>query len=297
MEGKGYFAMKNKVGIYYAYWTHDWDADFVPFVPKVKQLGFDILEVNSGTVTRMSQAERDRLKNAAADEGIELTFCIGMTAPYDPSSEDAETRRRGVEFLKHQAEMLAYMGAKTVGGILYASWPGAMPEGETDRRPYLDRSVESMKEVMKTVEDCGVYFNMEVVNRFEQFMLNTAAEAVAYVERVGSEHCKIMLDTFHMNIEEDSFRDAILTAGDRLGHVHVGEQNRRAPGRGRIPWDELAGALEEIGYTGSVVMEPFLMPGGEVGRDIRVYRDLRDGVNLDEEARRACAFVNEKLNG
>ena len=57
----------NKIGIYYAFWTHDWDADFVPYVAKVKKLGFDILEVNSGTVTRMSGVERDRLKLYAAD--------------------------------------------------------------------------------------------------------------------------------------------------------------------------------------------------------------------------------------
>ena len=72
----------NKVGIYYAYWTHDWDADFVPYVEKVAQLGFDILEVNSGTVTNMSNAERDRLKTAAQEANIELTYCIGLPAQY-----------------------------------------------------------------------------------------------------------------------------------------------------------------------------------------------------------------------
>jgi D-psicose/D-tagatose/L-ribulose 3-epimerase len=286
----------NKIGIYYAYWTHDWDADFVPYVAKVRKLGFDILEVNSGTVTNMDNSERDRLKKAAADEGIELTCCIGLPAPYDIASEDSGVRANGVEFLKRQAEMLAYMGSKELGGIIYSSWPGAMPEGETDRRPHADRSVESMKDVMKTVEDCGVLFNVEVVNRFEQYMMNTAAEAVAYVDRVGSDNLKILLDTFHMNIEEDSIHEAVTTAGSKLGHVHIGEQNRRAPGRGRIPWDELAAALKETGYTGPVVMEPFLMPGGEVGRDIKVYRDLRDGLDLDEEAARACRFIREKLN-
>lgn len=286
----------NKVGIYYAYWEHNWDADFVPYVDKVKNLGFDILEVNSGTVTNMDNPGRDRLKGAAADAGIELTFCIGLPAPYDIASEDAATRERGIDFLKQQAEMLAYMGARELGGIIYSSWPGSLPEGETDRRPYADRSVASMKEVMKTVEDCGVLFNVEVVNRFEQYMMNTAAEAVEYVERVGSGHCKILLDTFHMNIEEDSIHDAVVLAGDKLGHVHIGEQNRRAPGRGRIPWDELGAALKQIGYAGSVVMEPFLMPGGEVGRDIRVYRDLSTDVDLDEEARRACSFIKGILN-
>jgi len=284
----------SKIGIYYAYWTHDWDADFVPFTQKVADLGFDILEVNSGTVTNMANAERDRLRAAAEAAGVELTYCIGLGPEYDLASEDDTVRRAGIEFLKRQAEMIQHMGGTTLGGIIYSSWPGKLPMG-ADKRPYVDRSVESMREAVKTAEDCGAVFNVEVVNRFEQYIMNDCAEAVAYCERVDSPNCKILLDTFHMNIEEDSFRDAVLRAGDRLGHFHLGETNRKAPGRGRIPWDEIGGALREIGYGGAITMEPFVMPGGEVGRDISVYRDLREGLNLDEEARRACAFVREKL--
>lgn len=285
----------NKVGIYYAFWTHAWDADFIPYVAKVKKLGFDILEVNSGTVTNMSKAERDRLKGAAEAEGVELTYCIGLPAQFDLASPDASVRKCGMDFLRRQAEMMKYMNGKQLGGIIYSSWPGKMPFGETDRRPYLERSVASMREVIKHAEDAGAYFNVEVVNRFEQYLMNTAAEAVDYVKQVGSQHCRLMLDSFHMNIEEDSFADAITTAGQYLGHIHLGETNRRPPGRGRIPWDEFFGALKGIGYTGACVMEPFLMPGGEVGRDISVFRDLKGNLDLDEEARRACAFVKAKL--
>jgi D-psicose/D-tagatose/L-ribulose 3-epimerase len=243
----------------------------------------------------MSDAERDRLKSAADKAGIELTYCIGLTAEYDVASADEAVRRNGIAFLKRQAEMLKYMGGRELGGIIYGAWPGQLPDGESDKRPYVDRSVESMKEVMKVAEDCGAVLNVEVVNRFEQFLLNTSEEAAQYVERVGSDHCKIMLDTFHMNIEEDSMRDAIVRAGGQLGHFHIGETNRRAPGRGRMPWDEVAGALREIDYGGSLVMEPFLMPGGEVGRDIRVYRDLSVGVDMDQEAKRALEFMRAKL--
>jgi D-psicose/D-tagatose/L-ribulose 3-epimerase len=284
----------NKIGIYYAYWAHNWDADFVPFVAKVKRLGFDILEVNSGTVTRMSNRERDRLKGAADRAGIELTYCIGLTAQYDIASPNAAVRREGIKFLRQSAEMLRYMGGKQLGGIIYSSWPGKLPTGK-DKRTYLDRSVRSMREVMKTVDECGVYFNVEVVNRFEQFLLNTAAEGVDYVQRVGSPNCRVLLDTFHLNIEEDSVFDAITATGGKLGHFHIGETNRRAPGRGRMPWDDIFGALKRIRYQGAITMEPFLMPGGEVGRDISVYRDLRDGLNLDREAARALRFVRRHL--
>ncbi len=285
----------NKIGIYYAYWERNWDADFVPYVKKVANLGFDILEVNSGTVAKMSDHQRDRLKDEAKRYNTELTFCIGLTANYDIASEDAEIRQNGINFLKQQAEMLKYMEAKELGGIVYSSWPGTLPPGVTDKRPYWDRSVAAMREVMKKAEDCNVLFNVEVVNRFEQYLLNTCNEAVSYVEQVGSDHCKILLDSFHMNIEEDNIYDAVITAGDNLGHVHIGETNRKAPGVGRFPWDEMMKGLKDINYTGSIVMEPFLIPGGEVGRDIKIFRDLSIGVDMDKDAKRALNFIREKL--
>jgi len=283
------------IGIYYAYWTDNWDADFVPFVHKVKKLGFDILEVNAGTVTRMSNAGRNRLKAAARDAGIELTYCIGLPAEYDIASEDAAVRRNGIGFLQEMARMLEYMENRQLGGIIYSSWPGKLPIGVA-KAPAVERSIESMREVMKVAGACGAQFNVEVVNRFEQYIMNTAAEAVDYVNKVGSPNCKVLLDSFHLNIEEDNIRDAILTAGPHLGHFHIGETNRRAPGRGRMPWSEIFGALREINYQGAVSMEPFLMSGGEVGRDISVYRDLREGLDLDEEAVRALEFVRSHLS-
>jgi D-psicose/D-tagatose/L-ribulose 3-epimerase len=252
--------------------------------------------VNSGTVARLSATEQKRLRHAAEEHGVELTACIGLAKTYDPASEDSATRRRGVRFLQQQARALAATGIREVGGIVYGYWPGSLPKGVMDKRPFWARSVKSMREVMRTAEDTGVTFHMEVVNRFEQYMMNTAAEAVQYVREVGSPNCRVLLDTFHMNIEEDSFAGAIKTAGRHLGHVHLGETNRRAPGRGKIPWDEVFNALETVKFTGSIVMEPFLMPGGEVGRDIKVFRDLRDGLDLDREAARACRFVKGKLS-
>jgi D-psicose/D-tagatose/L-ribulose 3-epimerase len=285
----------NKIGIYYAYWERNWDADFVPYVKKIADLGFDILELNSGTVMKMSDNQKDRLKNEAKSYNIELTFCIGLSAEYDIASDNPFIRKNGIEFLKKQAEMLKYMEAKELGGIIYSSWPGSLPTGEVDKKPYWERSVAAMKEVIKIVEDCNVLFNIEVVNRFEQYLINTCDEAVDYLNQVGSDHCKILLDSFHMNIEEDNIYNAIIKAGDKLGHVHIGETNRKAPGVGHFPWDELMKGLKDINYRGSIVMEPFLIPGGEVGRDVKIFRDLSIGIDIDKEAKRALNFIREKL--
>jgi D-psicose/D-tagatose/L-ribulose 3-epimerase len=152
-----------------------------------------------------------------------------------------------------------------------------------------------MREAIKAAENNNVTFNMEVVNRFEQFIMNTCQEAIDYVNAVDSTHAKVMLDTFHINIEEDFFKETIIRANDLLGHFHIGENNRMPPGYGHIPWTEVADALRKIKYQGYIVMEPFLMPGGEIGRDIKVFRDLARGLDIDEEARKALSFTRELL--
>jgi D-psicose/D-tagatose/L-ribulose 3-epimerase len=285
----------NKIGIYYAYWTHDWNADFHPFIDKVAGLGFDVLEVNAGTIVEFTPEERRNLKAHADDKNVALSYCIGLPKQYDPASEDEQVRKNGVAYLSKIARAIGEMGGGNLGGILYSYWPVSVPEGMTDKRPYLERSVASMKEAAKVAEDNQVYLNMEVVNRFEQFLINTCEEAVAYVEAVGSPNVKVMLDTFHMNIEEDFAGEAILTAGDKLGHFHIGENNRKPPGYGHIPWTEIGAALRKINYQGHVVMEPFLMPGGEVGRDIKVFRDMSTGLDLDAEAKKALMFMRGVL--
>lgn len=285
----------NKIGIYYAYWTHEWDADFHPFIDKVAALGFDLLEVNGGTIARMAPQQRQRLKDHAEAAQIGLSYCIGLPQEYDIAAEERSVRQKGIAYLQQMAQAIGEMGGGMLSGIIYGAWPATLPPGAADRRPYLERSIASMQEAIKAAEDNNVIFNMEVVNRFEQFMLNTSAEGIAYVQAVGSPNAKILLDTFHMNIEEDFIGDAIVQAGDKLGHFHVGENNRMPPGFGHLPWTEIGAALRKINYQGHVVMEPFLMPGGQVGRDIKVFRDLSASLDLDQEAHKAVLFMRGVL--
>ena len=136
---------------------------------------------------------------------------------------------------------------------------------------------------------------MEVLNRHEGYLINTCKEAVAYCKAVDRKNVKIHLDTYHMLLEEDSLPDAIRQAGARLGHFHVGENNRKLPGQGHIiNWNELGAALREIHYHGNVVMEPFVIHGGQVGQDIRIWRDLLDDVSeerLDRDAAESVRFL------
>ena len=91
----------NPIGIHFGYWTQYWDVDQLPFVEKARKTGFDVLEVRAQKIARMSKAELDALKGAAADAGLELTYSIGMTEDMDLVSEDASVRKNGVTLLQN----------------------------------------------------------------------------------------------------------------------------------------------------------------------------------------------------
>lgn len=285
----------NKVGIYFAYWTRDWAADYKYYINKVAQLGFDILEVCTANLIDLSKIQKREIKATADAVGISLTYCLGTAPEYDMSSLDPSVRMAGVEYAKRTLETIYELGGRTYGGINYACWPVKnLPKDLAEKQRYWNNSVTSLRQVMPTACNYGIDYCFEIVNRFEQFILNTAAEGVRFCQEVGSPKAKLLLDTFHMNIEEDSFSDAIITTGNFLGHLHIGEPNRKTPGTGRMPWYEMAHALKKIEYEGHVVMEPFIVPGGQVGEDIRIWRDLSnaaDEASMDEKARKACSFI------
>lgn len=285
--------MRN-VGIYYAFWCNDWDVDFFPFIKKVKNLGYTQLEINGGTIVNMSPEERLKLKNEADKQKIALSYGIGLTANYDVSSLDEKIRLNGVSFMSDMIRAIGSMGGGTLGGSVYTTWPKQLPKGEK-RIDYLNQSLKSMKVLSKIAEEENVTLLCEVLNRFEQFLLNTCEQGLEFVKQVDSPACKILLDTFHMNIEEDSIVQAIKDCGPYLGGLHLGENNRRPVGLGLMPWKEIKKALDEINYKGALVQEPFVMSGGQVGQDIAVWRDIIKNPDLDKLANDSAKFVRDNL--
>ncbi|MBE6583892.1 MAG: sugar phosphate isomerase/epimerase [Ruminococcaceae bacterium] len=288
----------NKLGIFMNFWEKNWDADHKKYIRKAAEIGFDVLEFQAQPLLEMSDDHIRSLRREADACGIELTYSLGLDRNYDVSSLDETVRTGGVKYLQNIIRKMEVGGGTLLSGVSYAGW--GVPEGTFDsKKPYWDQSVKSMKEIIKVAEECGVTYCVEAVNRFETALINTAKEALAYIEEIDSKNIGVLLDTYHMNIEEDNIGDAIrLVGADRLKSFHTGENNRRAPGRGHLDWDEIFGALADIGYKGRIVSEPFIMQGGEVGRDIHVYRDLIENPceeTIDAEARYLLNFEREML--
>jgi D-psicose/D-tagatose/L-ribulose 3-epimerase len=282
-----------KYGIYYAYWENEWGGDFIPYIEKAAHLGFDILEVACGDFDRQPDCYFYKLREKADECGVTLTGAYGPRPQHNIGSPAQGVADRAFVFYKNIFRKMQIAGIRSIGGALYSYWPVDF-NCDMDKAADFERSAERMKTLADLAGERDITLNMEALNRFEGYLVNTAAEAAAYVRAVGRPNVKIMLDTFHMNIEEDSFADAIRTAGKSLGHLHIGEANRKPPREGRMPWREIAGALREAGYDGAVVMEPFTRMGGQVGRDIKIWRDMAGqvaGGDMDEGAAQSLRFV------
>ena len=287
----------NKLGIFMNFWEKNWDADHSKYIKKVADIGYDVLEFQAQPLLEMSDEKLKSLKALADEVGIELTYSLGLDPAYDVSSTDEKVRLGGVDYLKRIVEQIGKMDGKLLSGVSYAGW-GTPDCILNDKKVYWENSLKSMREIIKTAEDCGVTYCVEAVNRFETCLINTAEEALKYVAEVDSPNIGVLLDTYHMNIEENSIGDAIRLVGDKLTSFHTGENNRTAPGKGHLDWDEIFKALADIKYKNRIVCEPFVMMGGEVGRDIHVFRDLIDNpseARIDEEAKYILEFEKAML--
>jgi len=207
------------------------------------------------------------------------------------SDVDPAIRRAAIERTRAHVPVAGRLNALIIIGLLR----GVVRQG-VDAEQAHGWMVAALRECCDAAGRLGVRLALEPLNRYETTLINTAAEGLALIEEVGAPNLGLLLDTFHMNIEEDSFAGAIRQAGSRLGHFHIGETNRKPPGQGRMPWPEIATALKEIDYRGPIVMEPFVKMGGQVGQDIRVWRDLSEGAaesELDEAIRQSVAFCRK----
>ena len=288
-----------KYGIYFAYWEKEWNADQKSYISKVKKLGFDILEISCAMLKNISREELVEMRDMARAEGVTLTAGYGPGPSENLASSDEAVVKNAVAFYTDILKKLEILDIHTLGGGIYSYWPVDYTK-PIDKEGDWKRSVKNVRTVGKIAQECGVDYCLEVLNRFEGYLLNTCAECRRFVEEVDVPAVKIMLDTFHMNIEEDSMTEAILLAGDRLGHFHVGENNRRLPGKGNLPWYQIGSALRAIGYDKNVVMEPFVKSGGKVGSDIKIWRDLSMGAateQLDRDAAASVAFLRNVFSG
>jgi D-psicose/D-tagatose/L-ribulose 3-epimerase len=273
-------------GIHPFVWTDAWSYQSVPLIERAYRLGFDLLDIPVRTLNEQDVvATRSNLETL----GMRAVAVAGVGAPYDLSADDHSVRQRTLEYLKMLVRNANGIGAEVLAGVYYGSIGKLVGRGPIDRE--LDRIAASLKELAIFAEDHRVKLALEPVSRYETYLLNTVEQGLAMVDRIGEANVGLLLDTYHMNIEEKDFYRAIVTAGDRLFHLHASENDRGIPGTGLVRWGCVFRALRDIDYEGGLSIESFVTTVPEIAASTCVWRTLApDGDTL---AREGLAFLRK----
>ena len=228
---------------------------FSPFNPgewrkalgEVAQAGYSAVEL---AITDPMRLDPEEVAEALRGAGLRLSsLTTGQAAGKEGlslSSPDDEVRARAIRRIQDHMRLARPYGAVVIVGLLRGA------DGS------LELLVESLRECARF--DPSVRLALEPLNRYESRLINTVGEALDVVEQLGEENLGVLFDTFHANIEEQSLREAISLAEDRLFHVHLADSNRWVPGYGHFPFQEVMEALAAIDYTGAMVIESFPKP-------------------------------------
>jgi D-psicose/D-tagatose/L-ribulose 3-epimerase len=247
------------------------DADVLSIAERAQGLGFDVLEV---CVEDPELVSLEALIEARERTGIAYSVCGAFGPDRDLAHRDPVPRANAVAYLDRLLELAAAIGSPHVCGPMYSAVGKEAAVDEAARKVEWDRAVTGLAAAAQRAEALGIRLAIEPLNRFETDLVNTTEQGLALCADIGSPAAGLLLDTFHMNIEEKSVGDAIRLAGNRLAHLHACENDRGMLGTAHVPWADVFSALRDIGYEGQVVIESFTPAVTTIARAVCMWRPL-----------------------
>ncbi len=247
-------------------WEKEWNnATGARVISEAARLGLNIVEI---PMLHPETFDASKTKKLLMESGITAAYSLGL-----PSERSLPENPEGAfEELKRAVNSVSEAGGDRLTGVLYGTLgelPGRRPE-ESDYRIIAD----VLRKTAEYARGKGVKLGIEPVNRYETYLINTSQQAVELMDRIDSDNMFIHLDTYHLNIEEESFSDAIRTAGKRLEYIHLSESHRGTPGTGTVDWDDVFSGLAEIGFKGALIMESFVSLNEDILRATCMWRDI-----------------------
>jgi D-psicose/D-tagatose/L-ribulose 3-epimerase len=261
------------------------DAD-VGLFKTVKDIGYQVIEV---CVEDPRLLTAGALRQAAHGTGLQISICGAFGPERDVSHDDPTMRALGIEYLRQCVDIAAAVGSPHVAGPMYSATGKARLLAPQERDAQRTWAADSLRQVADYAAQRGVRLAIEPLNRFETDLINTVEQALDLCARIDRDNVGLLLDTFHMNIEEKSIGNAIISAGAKVFHVQVSENDRGTPGSGHVPWQETFDALDTIGYDGPIVVESFLPTVAEIARAVSLWRPVAP--SMDALARDGYAFL------
>lgn len=256
-----------RIGINLMAWSGVVGPEEIAHLPAIAALGFDGVEL---PVFDPGRLDAPRVREALAASGLACTASSAL--PPGASLIRPAEQAAGIAFLRDCLRTVAAVGATVLCGPLFA--PVGQLTGVPRTADEWDAAVQGLRQVAPIAEDLGIQIAIEPLNRFETYFLNTARDARRLVEEVDRPAIGLLLDTFHMNIEEARLDQAIRQTGRQIYHFHCSENDRGIVGRGHLPWSAVRQALDETGYTGWLVCETFNGRLPELAAATAIWRPL-----------------------
>jgi len=241
-------------------------GDFEANVAKIASWGYDGVEL---AVRDPKLVNAGRLERVVAECGL-VVPAIGTGQAWGEeglsfTSSDPAVRAAAIERISSHIPLAAHLDAIVILGLIR----GITPEGQTHEQS-MEYLVEAIQQCAAAAEGTGVRFALEPMNRYETDLIHTATDGLDLVERVGFDNFGLLLDTFHMNIEETDICLSINTCHDRIFHFHVADSNRWHPGAGHIDFGSILDELETTGYEGFVSGEFMPLPDADTAAELGI---------------------------
>lgn len=191
------------------------------------------------------------------------TIGTGLAAGQDGltfADSDADVRRAAVERVREHLALAATLRSAVTIGLIWGR-VGKAPLAQNER---LDHALACLRACCEAAQAEGVTLLLEPLNRYESDYPQTLAQAAEIITLLGATNLRILADTFHMNIEEVDILGSLTAAAARLGHVHLADTNRQAPGHGHLDVGAVIGTLAQVDYGGWVAFEVLPLPSTKV---------------------------------
>jgi len=280
-----------KFGVSTWLWTSPFTTETVALFPKIKSMGYDVVEI---PVEYPEMIDAKKVKAALDQNGLDAVVCGAFGPTRDLTHDDPTVHDNGFHYITQCLDLCNTWDAKFLAGPVYSAVGKARMISTEQRKKEWDRAVTNLHKVCRLAQERKLDIALEPLNRFESDMVNTADDVLRLVNDINHPSAKIMLDGFHMAIEERNIELAITSVGGRLIHVQVAENYRGTPGTGQTPWDSLKQGLQNINYKGTVSIESFTPEVKELAGAVCIWKNL--ATSQDGFAQEGIQFLKKLLN-
>lgn len=259
-----------KIGVHSATFVKDWSEDISPYIYKCKEAGYNSIEIS---LLGQTFDSAEKINKLAQDLDVSITCTTGLKKNEDVTSSDPKLRKKGEDALRNAIEITSIMGSPILTGVVHSPWGVSDTQGKYKEDKFIQSS-KSIKNITGLLKEKNIRLGIEPLNRYETDFINTVDEGLYLCNLIDDSHVGLLLDVYHMNIEEKDICASIEKASEKLFHFHVAENDRGIPGTGSIDWIKIFQTLKKIQYDKNVTLEMFIQANENTSKDLFTWRNI-----------------------